>query len=352
MRVGLRALLTGRVEPQDLVLHGARMRLPWPLAGFTLRGDPAPGGLHARVEDGTLTVGGLPITAISGEVSPAGRRGAVRLGPRHRAGPPLAHDGPARPPGLGRVRHGRDQPGRAGRRRRHRRRAGRAGRGRRQRIRAHHRARPRPVAAAARTRPALERRRPAGRGQRLAGGRRPGTRRSAAPRPRRRGAAAAARAAPGCGPGHQPAGPGCLAAPAAAGRPGGVADRDRSVGRGRPLRRRHAPPAARRVRPDGHSVHPARVGRAMLPGDAAAAAVGTFADGRFTGERPARRAGHLPQTLAWLRAAAPALAGRCAARPRCTRPSWPRRCRRTATAWPSADCTATWTACRSPATSP
>ena len=58
IRVGLRALLTGRVEPQDLVLQDARMRLPWPLAGFALHGTPPPGGLHARVEDGTLLLGG------------------------------------------------------------------------------------------------------------------------------------------------------------------------------------------------------------------------------------------------------------------------------------------------------
>ena len=72
MRVALQALLTGRVEAQDLVLHGARMRLPWPLAGFTLRGTPPPGGLHARVEDGTIMLGGLPITAISGELLAGG----------------------------------------------------------------------------------------------------------------------------------------------------------------------------------------------------------------------------------------------------------------------------------------
>ena len=69
MRVGLSALLTGRVEPQDLVLQDARMHLPWPLAGFTLRGTPPPAGLHARLENGTLLLGGLAISAISGDLS-------------------------------------------------------------------------------------------------------------------------------------------------------------------------------------------------------------------------------------------------------------------------------------------
>ena len=72
MRVGLSALLTGRVEPQDLVLQDANIRLPWPLVGFTLRGTPPPAGLHARVENGTLRIGGLAITGISGEVSAGG----------------------------------------------------------------------------------------------------------------------------------------------------------------------------------------------------------------------------------------------------------------------------------------
>ncbi len=72
IRVGLRALLTGRVEPQDLVFQGARISLPWPLAGFTLRGPPPPTGLHARLEDGTLLLGGLRVTGISGELSAGG----------------------------------------------------------------------------------------------------------------------------------------------------------------------------------------------------------------------------------------------------------------------------------------
>jgi hypothetical protein len=72
MRVGLSALLTGRVEPQDLVLQDANISLPWPLAGFTLRGTPPPAGLHARMENGTLRIGGLAITGISGEVSAGG----------------------------------------------------------------------------------------------------------------------------------------------------------------------------------------------------------------------------------------------------------------------------------------
>ncbi len=77
IRVGLRALLTGRVEPQDLVLQDARMRLPWPLAGFALHGTPPPGGLHARVEDGTLLLGGLQISRVSGDLSAGGPETAL-----------------------------------------------------------------------------------------------------------------------------------------------------------------------------------------------------------------------------------------------------------------------------------
>ena len=67
LRVALGPLIAGRVEPLELVLHRPAMRLPWPLAAFTLRGAPA--GLHARVESGTLTIGALAITGIDGDLA-------------------------------------------------------------------------------------------------------------------------------------------------------------------------------------------------------------------------------------------------------------------------------------------
>ncbi len=68
LRVALGALLAGHIEPQDLALRDAHMRLPWPLTTMVSRRLAAPAGLHARVEDGTLAVGGLQFTAIEGEL--------------------------------------------------------------------------------------------------------------------------------------------------------------------------------------------------------------------------------------------------------------------------------------------
>ncbi len=68
LRVALGALMAGRIEPQDLVLRSAHMRLPWPLTALVSVGLVAPAGLHARVEDSTLAIGGLQVTAIDGEL--------------------------------------------------------------------------------------------------------------------------------------------------------------------------------------------------------------------------------------------------------------------------------------------
>ena len=66
LQVGLAPLLAGRLEPQDLVLRSARLRLPWPPRPGAWRQRPPDwlAGLHARVEDGTLLVGGLAFSAI------------------------------------------------------------------------------------------------------------------------------------------------------------------------------------------------------------------------------------------------------------------------------------------------
>ena len=68
LRVALGPLLAGRIEPQDLALRGARMRLPWPLTPLVSNRLVAPAGLHARLEDGTLAIGGLEVNGIAGEL--------------------------------------------------------------------------------------------------------------------------------------------------------------------------------------------------------------------------------------------------------------------------------------------
>ena len=71
LQVALGSLLTGRLEAEDMTLHGARMRLPWPFSAGALQQDrPAwLNGLHARVEDGTLLIGSLTITDIAGTLA-------------------------------------------------------------------------------------------------------------------------------------------------------------------------------------------------------------------------------------------------------------------------------------------
>ena len=71
LQVALGPLLAGRVDVRDLVLHGAQMRLPWPPRPGALQQRPPAWltGLHAQIEDGTLHVGGLTISSVSGALA-------------------------------------------------------------------------------------------------------------------------------------------------------------------------------------------------------------------------------------------------------------------------------------------
>ena len=71
LQVGVGSLLSGRLDAEDLTLRGARMRLPWPLRAGALQQRPPQWltGIRARVEDGTLLVGGLTIADIAGTLA-------------------------------------------------------------------------------------------------------------------------------------------------------------------------------------------------------------------------------------------------------------------------------------------
>ena len=71
LQVALRPLLSGRLEAEDLTLHGARMHLPWPLRPGMLQQAPLAfrTGLRGRVEDGSLMVGGLTVSGVAGTLS-------------------------------------------------------------------------------------------------------------------------------------------------------------------------------------------------------------------------------------------------------------------------------------------
>ena len=69
LRISFTALLAGQVHPRELVLQGAHMHLPWPLSARFLREGRPAAGLHAEIEDGTLDLGGLALTGITGELA-------------------------------------------------------------------------------------------------------------------------------------------------------------------------------------------------------------------------------------------------------------------------------------------
>jgi hypothetical protein len=71
LQVAMLPLLAGRLEVQDLTLQDARIRLPWPFRPGALQ-QPPPSwvmGLRARVEDGTLLIGGLKVADVAGTLS-------------------------------------------------------------------------------------------------------------------------------------------------------------------------------------------------------------------------------------------------------------------------------------------
>lgn len=81
LQVGLGSLLSGRLDAEDLTLHGARMLLPWPFQPGALQQHPPQwlNGLHARIENGTLLVGGLTITDIAGALAADPATGNVSI---------------------------------------------------------------------------------------------------------------------------------------------------------------------------------------------------------------------------------------------------------------------------------
>ncbi len=67
LRVALGPLLAGRVEPLELALYRPSLVLPWPVGVAAPANLPA--GLRARVEGGTLTIGGFAITQVGGDLA-------------------------------------------------------------------------------------------------------------------------------------------------------------------------------------------------------------------------------------------------------------------------------------------
>ncbi|WP_137126542.1 AsmA-like C-terminal region-containing protein [Roseomonas sp. HF4] len=79
LRLGLWPLLAGRLEPRDLVLVGAEIRLPWPPGSLgALRPPPWLTGFDARIEDSRITVGGAVLEGVAARLAAPGPLDAVR----------------------------------------------------------------------------------------------------------------------------------------------------------------------------------------------------------------------------------------------------------------------------------
>lgn len=79
IRLGLGALLRGRLEPRDLVLIGAEIRLPWPPAGIgALRSPLWLSGFDARIEDSRIALGGAVFEGVAARLAAPGPLDAVR----------------------------------------------------------------------------------------------------------------------------------------------------------------------------------------------------------------------------------------------------------------------------------
>ncbi len=79
LRLGLFPLLSGRLEPRDLVLVGAEIRLPWPPDSIgALRPPPWLTGFDARIEDSRIEVGGAVLDGVSARLAAPGPLDAVR----------------------------------------------------------------------------------------------------------------------------------------------------------------------------------------------------------------------------------------------------------------------------------
>ena len=80
LKLGLLPLILGRLEPRDLVLVGADIRLPWPLpAAGALRPPPWLSDFAARIEASRVTVGEVAFENVAARLVAPGPLDAVRL---------------------------------------------------------------------------------------------------------------------------------------------------------------------------------------------------------------------------------------------------------------------------------
>jgi hypothetical protein len=77
IRLDLWALLAGRIEPREITLAGAEIRLPWPPPPFSALFLPADwaGRLDIRIEESVVRVGDLTLPGLAGRIGAGGGLG-------------------------------------------------------------------------------------------------------------------------------------------------------------------------------------------------------------------------------------------------------------------------------------
>ena len=88
LRVALMPLLAGRVEPRELVLRGADIRLPWPPdpTALVLRTPSWLSALSARIERGRLQIGEVAVTGLEATLATNDVSGSFLSAGRARSG--------------------------------------------------------------------------------------------------------------------------------------------------------------------------------------------------------------------------------------------------------------------------
>ncbi|GGG16395.1 hypothetical protein GCM10010964_00860 [Caldovatus sediminis] len=80
LRLDLGALLAGRIEPREIALVGAEIRLPWPPATtLALRPPPWLLALDARIEEGRVRIGEAVLEDVAARLSAGGALEAVEV---------------------------------------------------------------------------------------------------------------------------------------------------------------------------------------------------------------------------------------------------------------------------------
>ncbi|MCG7363240.1 AsmA family protein [Roseomonas sp. ACRSG] len=85
LRLDLGALLRLQLEPREVVLVGAEIRLPWPpTSGQSFRPPPWLTGLRGRIENSRITIGNVPLENVTAELAAGSATDALRIDGRFR----------------------------------------------------------------------------------------------------------------------------------------------------------------------------------------------------------------------------------------------------------------------------